>query len=274
MMEDKVFNTGETASELKARYNPEGSTLRKAQMRMLEMLVFIDKICRQEDIKYYIEGGTMLGAVRHKGFIPWDDDADIVMPEDDFKRFADYMKAHPHPQFVLQNHETDPGYFGFWTVLRDLKSEYLQDSASHKARKYRGCQVDIFCVTKPANFGLHRFAGAFTFINQKYFVGRMNVVATLVYQVQRCFIIPCCKALAKIIGKRDYYMYPWGSLFREQWPQEIVDSETKDIEFEGVMLKGPGLVEKYLRHQFGETYNELPPVESRLGHKTEIVFYE
>ena len=64
----------ETQESLRAKYNPEGSELRRLQMRMLDILIVVDEICRRHDIPYWIEGGTLLGAVRHGGFIPWDDD--------------------------------------------------------------------------------------------------------------------------------------------------------------------------------------------------------
>ena len=69
-MDKKVYNTGETEEELKSNYNYEGSNLRKAQDRMLELLVFLDKVCTENDIDYFIGYGTLLGAVRHGGFIP------------------------------------------------------------------------------------------------------------------------------------------------------------------------------------------------------------
>ena len=73
---------------LKAIYNPEGSTLRKAQLRMLEILGHVDRVCRENNITWWMDYGTLLGAVRHGGFIPWDDDTDICMPIEDYKRFV------------------------------------------------------------------------------------------------------------------------------------------------------------------------------------------
>ena len=70
--------------QFKKQYNPEGSILRRAQYRMLEMLSFIDDVCVKNNIKYWIDSGTLLGARRHGGFIPWDDDVDICMPREDY----------------------------------------------------------------------------------------------------------------------------------------------------------------------------------------------
>ena len=76
--------------------NAAGTALRKHQMKMFDMLVYIDKICQDNDIKYCLSGGTLLGAVRHKGFIPWDDDLDIVFLKKDLKFAVEYKN---NPEF-------------------------------------------------------------------------------------------------------------------------------------------------------------------------------
>lgn len=84
----------ELQKKLRAEYNPDGSLLRRQQMRMLEILLHIDKICKENNIPYWLSSGTLLGAVRHEGFIPWDDDVDIEMMREDYLRFEktkDYM---------------------------------------------------------------------------------------------------------------------------------------------------------------------------------------
>ena len=110
----KVYNTGETSVELKEKYNPEGSILRRAQLRMLDMLLYIDKICKDNDLEYTLADGNLLGAIRHGGFIPWDDDMDICMDRDNYNKLCNILITSPHPQYVLQNNDTDPGFFGVW----------------------------------------------------------------------------------------------------------------------------------------------------------------
>ena len=73
--------------ELKERFSPVGSDLQKHQSKLLEILIYIDLICRDNQIDYWLSSGTALGAVRHGGFIPWDDDVDIEMTYKDYKRF-------------------------------------------------------------------------------------------------------------------------------------------------------------------------------------------
>ena len=187
-MTDIVFNTGETQSELRAKYNPEGSILRRAQMRMLDMLLYFDKVCKEQKISYRIDGGNVLGAVRHGGFIPWDDDVDVVIMRKDLRRLCDYLIKNPHPQYKLQTFKTDYGYVGAWVVLRDTKSEYIQNSIVHKARKYRGLQIDIFPYENRVIKPLHHFSGKITKKNGKWFVGNHMKVARMVYILQHRMI--------------------------------------------------------------------------------------
>ena len=89
-MENTIYNTGETTKELKQRYNPDNSDLRKAQLRMLEILKFVTNICDKNNLNYWLSSGTLLGAYRHQGFIPWDDDLDIEMPRKDYLKLRQF----------------------------------------------------------------------------------------------------------------------------------------------------------------------------------------
>lgn len=82
-------------------------TLRKAQLKMVEILEAIDNVCKKNDIEYFLCYGTLLGAVRHNGFIPWDDDCDIVMMKEHYERFIQCAERDLPGTFFLQHNGTD-----------------------------------------------------------------------------------------------------------------------------------------------------------------------
>ena len=121
----------------------EGETvLRQAQLVMLRMLKIIDYICRKHDISYWMCSGTLLGAVRHKGFIPWDDDLDICMIREDYERFVEIAVNEFPEDMMLQTRETDPHYHNLplpYLVRLETRKAlyYLRDMRMKSAR--RGC---------------------------------------------------------------------------------------------------------------------------------------
>ena len=93
-----------------AKYNGEGTPLRKAQLCMLNILIEIDRICRKHDIPYWLDSGTLLGAVRHGGFIPWDDDVDIAIMRSDYPRLKEYLTEELPKDLILQDSINEPNY--------------------------------------------------------------------------------------------------------------------------------------------------------------------
>ena len=273
---NKQFSSGETTDSLRAEYNPEGSNLRKAQLRMLEMLKFLDSVAKEIGVEYYIEGGTLLGAVRHGGFIPWDDDADVAMRRSDWERLCAYLKSNPHPQFVLQDHTTDSNYFGAWAVLRDLKSEYLQEDVVHKVRKYRGLQVDLFPLEENPIQAFRNWSHILTKVNTRLFIGKQPLLAKLIFAVQIRMLNPFARFVSKIfpfLGERNYYSYAYGHVASRPLFLGADLFPTSSIQFEGCSFMGPHNPEGYCRGFFGE-YDTLPPRDKRRKHHAQYKIWE
>ncbi|MEJ7684894.1 MAG: LicD family protein [Segetibacter sp.] len=127
-----------------SHYNPEGSVMRKTQMRLLEMFdVFVD-ICDRHNITYWIVCGTLLGARRHGGFIPWDDDLDVAVLQRDWAKLIPILKEELPENLKLQTRETDKKFWPYHPKIRDTRSRYYNKRSN--IFEYNGIFLDIFLL--------------------------------------------------------------------------------------------------------------------------------
>ena len=123
----------------------EPEILRKAQLIMLDMLIEFDAICKKHQLHYWLDSGTLLGAVRHQGFIPWDDDIDISMPVEDYNTFLQIAKSELSSEIFLQTAQTDKHFKFDYIKLRSNKARIVEFHEKDKPVKYhQGVFVDIF----------------------------------------------------------------------------------------------------------------------------------
>lgn len=261
-----IYNTGETSEELRREYNPEGSSLRKSQLRMVEMLVYLDQVCKDSQIEYVLSSGNIIGAIRHEGqFIPWDDDMDIYVRRCDCRRLEKAILDNPHPQFILQNHTTDPGFFGDWPVLRDLKSEYIQDSKVHNLRKFRGVQIDIFPIEEGISYKIQKICDIISRNTVAKNIGKGHLkAASFFYSLNSKVIYPFILLICSRF--KDSYLYsPLGASWCLKYSKSNL-FPAKPIKFEGKIFMGPANPENYLKEVYGD-YSKLPPKDKRDHHK-------
>lgn len=231
---------------LRSKYNPDGSSLRMSQLKMLDMLKFVDEVCSINEIEYWLDSGTLLGAVRHGGFIPWDDDTDICMTRDNFDKFILAVSSLRGDKYFIQSNDTDDGYFPAWAKIRD--------------HSYSG-QVDIFIQTDKINDSLFRLSKLFyIYLVEK--LCKCPVLCKINRWLLFKIIVPVLNA---ITFRRNGYLHDeYGSVYSEKRAIKNI-YPVKRIEFEGIPLCVPGDSESYLADMYGD-WMTLPPEDQRHGH--------
>lgn len=254
-------------------------TLRKIQMVQLEMLQEVDRICKKCNIHYNIIAGTLLGAVRNGGYIPWDDDADVAMLRSEYEKFRQACKKElDTSRFVFQDHRNTKGYRWGYGKLRRKDTLFLREHQEHMPYM-QGIFIDIFPLDSvPDNYFLRSVKNFECFCVRKLLWSRVGKVAEKNAFRRRLY------ALLDNIPEEKIFHYYRGMVARAAKKKTRMvriltfptpNSEygyyrswyenSADISFEGILFPGICDHDSYLSFKFGN-YMELPPVEKRKVH--------
>lgn len=264
-----------TQEQLRKQYNPDGSNRREGQLRMLEMLFFFDEFCKKNNLNYWLDGGTLLGAIRHGGFIPWDDDLDVDMPYPDCVKLVKLFSDRQIGDYVLQTHRTDEGYYRFWPVLRDTKSEYLHedDLYTEKTLKFRGCQIDVFPVVPRYGKNVMK-VNLFTkkVVNKLWMEKPQNnsLLVNMAFFMASKLIYPLLRFFGK--SKDEHLTFDFGVGFENE---DRVKSEIfplSEVVFEGHVFKAPNNPIAYCKRIYGDNCMEMPTGNQIYNHHVQIDF--
>jgi len=254
------------------KYNPEGSILRKAQLRMLDILQVIDGICQKHNIPYFLDGGSLIGAVRHGGFIPWDDDLDIAVMREDFYKLRKILQQELPENFVYQDSTTDSNYPLLIGKVRDTQS-YFEEEYTDKL-EYKGIYVDIIPMEKIPSlkwkakldywYG-HCFRAIHNYTDTKDKIVSCCVIPFAWMLVQCTRLLNKCSSstqIAHMYGWKAYNSYSSTDVF-----------PVKRMFFEHIEVYVPKNPDAVLKALFGD-YMQVPPPEKRVTHTGKIEFYD
>lgn len=261
---------------------------RKMQLMQMDMLKELDRVCRKHNIKYTIFGGTLLGAVRHKGYIPWDDDADIAMLREEYEKFKKVANELNQDICFFQDHDTDPYYRWGYAKLRRANTKYVRIGQEHIKNK-TGFFIDIFPMDDiPKSTIGQIFNDIHCFMLRKVLyseVGKYSKSESFITRKIYSLLskIPIEKVFKRInrLTKRSNnssnnrvrcLMYTaTGKLYvknsiktRFGMPKKWF-LDVKEYEFEGYKLYGSKDYDEELSYVFGD-YMKLPPEDQRDPH--------
>ena len=262
------------------KYEVCGYDIKIIQNKLLDIALEIDRICRNNNIRYSIVGGTLIGAVRHKGFIPWDDDLDIAMLREDYEKFIEVCKTELNEQYFLQTPQTEKDYpFDFAKVM-DVNTVFVEKGFEYK-NTHKCCYVDIFPFDNVKNRTYRIQAYAYSFFRRArwYIIEKKTMPSDKWKNSQKSketwFTAPLSilgldninKILEFLMSKHNKkqteYVYtlcfPWG---RKCFDRRECYTDLIELEFEGHKFYASRDYELCLRQRYGN-YMELPPLEER-----------
>jgi len=258
-----------------SKYNGEGTILRKAQLKMLDILVEVDKICKKNNIPYWLDYGTLLGAVRHKGFIPWDDDLDISCLESDYKRLKYALNEELPTDLVFQDWKNEKKLLMKMGKVRFIKSYFEEKLYSKGALKYQGIYIDIFpIVTIPSQKLRKRidFYYGRAYRRIRGYGKRNEFYIALVMWPFVNILVAFSKFLNFFIGK-DLFSNIYGSITLESVHKRDEIFPLSTVEFEGKIFPAPANTDIFLKNIYGN-YMIIPDVNKRIIHADLIEYYD
>ena len=246
--------------------------LRQMQLVELRLLRIVDYICKKHNLTYFIFAGTLLGAVRHKGFIPWDDDIDVVMPATDSLKFLEIAKAEL-PQDVFAQRTVIPIAKTHFPCIKlyDAYSSTYTKAADAESSKHLGISLDIFTFIPYVDDSGLCFRGLYWLMRQTRRYGLSPKVP---------FAKPIARKLCDFYdwlfrwmnrGKKVQWKHnPWAGGYGSDWRHKTEDLfPCKPIMFEELEFMGPNNPDAYLRH-YGD-YMTPPPEDKRKPHEEIIL---
>lgn len=233
----------------------EGETpIKQCQLVMLRLLKIFDYLCTKHNIQYFLIGGSLLGAIRHQGFIPWDDDLDVGMTRENYEKFINLAVKELPIDIFFQNPDTDPYYPSCSFVeakLRDKFSHYTRD----KYKYHDGIQLDIFVYDK-------------AFLPHNFFIITQNYLLKLLNDHKKRAIVLnwiAKNSPFKLVYAHSY-LHSFGALkLGTNYMTETEVTTLIKVRFEDLEICIPQNWHDCLERQYGN-YMQLPPVEKQSTH--------
>lgn len=258
----------------------------EARSIMLDILIDVSRFCDDNGLTYFITYGTLIGAIRHKGFIPWDDDIDIMMPRPDYEKFIKLYRVNGTYAVCSP---FDIGAFLEWTKVYDNRTTKIEDGIDYSICTKLGIDIDVFPIDgQPDDEHISDYKK-----DCDYRMGIHKQLKRITRSLRGLSIKGkvtsiCCRALGakyyikKYIdsaSKYSYYSsafvgfadpYSWVP-YSDRHRREIFENRIK-VQFEGHKFWAPAGYDEFLKKIYGD-YMQLPPSEKQVKHHKYFIFW-
>ena len=251
---------------------------------ILQILLAVDRVCREHGVRYYCWAGTMLGAVRHQGFIPWDDDMDVCMPRPDYDRFmahAHEWLPHPLEALSIETSSTFPGSFG---KIVDASTTLIERGHSDYVA---GIYIDVFPIDGVPHSAISRWWAVvrYKLIDKLlYFLHRdpykhgRGISAWPILFLQKVFTHEWARRQMRAANKKyDFntseYVLDYDDGLSGILPKWVLGTP-KPYLFEGHEVMGVEHANEYLQTKYGQDYMRVPPNVAQRQHNFYYLDYD
>ena len=256
-------------------------TPKEIQLLLLNVMTDIDDFCTEKDISYYMIGGTLLGAVRHQGFIPWDDDIDIAMLRSDYERFIKMWKPEEHSDYILQNTYTDSKCCHTITRILVKGTKLLHNGSYNVTNEHSEMFFDIFPLDNVPDTKEERNAQREELLRIKRKIGykfsktkSSNGIKQVMKEIRRLLLMPVSyhslinelnRVAQRFNGQDTGCICSMSSqyAYNKQAMERAIYGTPIRMKFENKSFLAPAQPEVYLKHLYGD-YMKLPPKEKQV----------
>lgn len=256
----------------------------------LEILKEIDTFCDNNNLCYYLVGGTLIGAIRHKGFIPWDDDVDIMMPRQDYEKLISSYNKTDNPKYQIVSIESTKGYYLPYAKMIHLDT-VLYEKVSNPIPI--GVFIDIFPMdSMPCNYeeacqffdkvGKYRriltLKNLAVSKNRSLFKNLIIILSHIILSIYpRHILLKKLDCVSRSFEKEtnsslicdvSVATYGYREILKREWLYPA-----KECDFEHLIVKVPNDYHRVLSHFFGD-YMKLPPIEQQVSHHAFYAYWK
>ncbi len=253
----------------------EKDILLRVQSRLLEMAAAVSRVLERENIPYWITAGNLLGAIRHKGWIPWDGDFDMVLMDDTYDQAIEILQRELPDDMFVEYFNSEPLYFHYWAHVKDVNSECLNSvSPQDGSYKHKGISVDLYRVKriKAKDMFEHKRLLYIEYLNRRHNHGLIEE-DDYMNRIQKLQDLDVAKNMIRIDYRKplnldeDVYVGGTRSVY---YPDELFP--LKKYRFMDEDFLGPNNADPYLTRIYGD-YMQLPPVEKRKPSIVDVKFF-